>query len=201
MSGFYDRVVEIAGSSRVDGARTPVFQRSEALVPPHESLQARATTRELQPRAPVLPSPTSSPLQMGDIPGTSGLQDTVYVAPAVPRDMDTAPEIPRAPAPSQRQRRRRTHTERTRCSELRIETFLARSNDLQEESNRLREQLRDVSTRQADALEQLVAETRRQREASEREAGHLAEAVRELRIMGQLSRALTASLPRRPAQE
>ncbi|KAH6938429.1 hypothetical protein HPB50_009171 [Hyalomma asiaticum] len=66
----------------------------------------------------------------------------------------------------------------------------------------LRAELRDVGFRQADALEQqLVAETRRQREASEREEGQLAEAVRELRSIGELARALTASLPRRPAQE
>ncbi|KAH6932729.1 hypothetical protein HPB50_009050 [Hyalomma asiaticum] len=201
LSGFYGRVLEIIGRSRADGSRSPVYQRSEALVPPHESLQARATVGELQPRTPVLPSPASLRVSAGDMPGTSGVQDTVYAAPALPRHVDTAPESPSAPAPLQQRRRRRSQTEGTRRTELGIETLLARSNKLHEESNRLRAELRDVGTRQADALEQLVAETRRQREASEREAGHLAEAVRELRSIGELSRALTASLRRRPAQE
>ncbi|KAH6946090.1 hypothetical protein HPB50_011617 [Hyalomma asiaticum] len=137
----------------------------------HSKKRPRRTGNHGQPRAPVLPSPTSLRLSMGEILGTSRLQHCNDNAAAG-----------------------------TRCTELRIETLLARSNELQQGSNKLRAQLRVVGTRQADALEQLVAETRRQWEASEHEAAHLAEAVRELRSIGELAWALTASLRWRPAQ-
>ncbi|XP_075547355.1 uncharacterized protein LOC142581782 isoform X2 [Dermacentor variabilis] len=205
LAGIHGRILQLTGTARVDGGRAAVYGRSEALVPPDESLQARALAGDFRRPQPIQPLPAQPTVSVGETPGTSGLQSVARGAGGV-AEQDAAQECLSAPAPPQRQRRRRVPPAGAREALPRLVELHTRSSEQQQQTNTLIAELREAATRQAVALEQLATEARLHREAGERQATALeailqqqGQALQELRSVGALSRAIAAAL-RRPAQ-
>ncbi|XP_075547349.1 uncharacterized protein LOC142581782 isoform X1 [Dermacentor variabilis] len=97
LAGIHGRILQLTGTARVDGGRAAVYGRSEALVPPDESLQARALAGDFRRPQPIQPLPAQPTVSVGETPGTSGLQSVARGAGGV-AEQDAAQECLSAPA-------------------------------------------------------------------------------------------------------
>ncbi|XP_054924211.1 uncharacterized protein [Dermacentor andersoni] len=172
LGGFHGRILQLTGTTRVDGGRAAVYGRSEALVPLDESLQARALAGDIRRPQPMQPLPAQPTVSFGETPGTSGLQSVARGAGGV-AEQDAAQECLSAPSQPQRQRRRRVPPAGAHEALPRLVELHTRSSEQQQQTNTLIAELRDAATRQAVALEQLATEARLHREAADRQSSAL----------------------------